>query len=139
MSLSAALEDFSRIIVASLASEGMMEGSRKFLDIVRNEYDLQISSSAPEAEIVEFLSNIGVLEYFSKVSGFPAKKDKFLSDCLKTSVRVIFIGDSITDLSAARKAKVEFIGFRFQLHSRDIRIVNDYSKLYEVLSQMEKR
>ena len=139
VSLSAALAEFSRIIVASLASQGMMEGSQKFLDTVRNEYDLQICSSAPKVEIEEFLSNIGALEYFSKVSGFPAKKDKFLADCLKTSERVIFIGDSITDLSAARNAKVEFIGFRFQPHSRDIRIVNDYSKLYEVVSQREKR
>lgn len=139
LSLSGALEEFSKIIVAGLASEGLMEGSLQFLDKVRNEYDLQISSSAPEAEIVEFLSNIGVLEYFSKVSGFPAKKHKFLSDCLKTSARVTFVGDSITDLIAARKAKVEFIGFRFDPHRRDIRIVNDYSKLYEVLSQMEER
>lgn len=137
--LSEALEHFSRYIVGSLASTGLIEGSREFLDRCVGRYDLQICSSAPDYEISEILAHLGMLGYFSNICGFPTNKNEFLIDCLKSADRVIFIGDSISDLMAAQNTEVEFIGFRFQVRRQDIKIVDNYSKLSEVIYEIEMR
>lgn len=134
-----ALSQFSRQVISSLSRIGLMDGCRDFLAHFSATHDLQICSSAPDWEITEILSNLGVLKYFSKICGPPTKKDEFLLECSKVSEGLIFIGDSMTDLVAAERANVEFIGYRLRGETKCTRIIHTFSELPQAINEIEMR
>lgn len=106
------LEQYARSLEASLAAAPLVEGVKEF--IARGGHAFYVSSTAPEEEVRDQLARNDLLHCFHKVYGSHTPKATALAEI---SVRhagedIVFFGDSLGDLNAARETGVAFVGVR---------------------------
>lgn len=105
--------DFSNLVVEEVILVPFAEGVRELLDKCLGRYKMFIISGTPDKEINKIVRHRGLEKYFEDVFGSPNTKTNLIKKVLKNTAynpkEVIFIGDSVNDLQAARNTDVRFI------------------------------
>ncbi len=111
--IKALAERFSELVVNKVIEAPYIPGSLEFIDRNYEKYKQFISTGTPTEEIKQILIAKKINHYFTGVFGSPEKKINHINQILSTynlkSNEVIFIGDSNTDLEAAKKTNICFI------------------------------
>jgi phosphoglycolate phosphatase-like HAD superfamily hydrolase len=104
------LERYAESLTASLAVAQLVVGVKEF--VVRGDHAFYVSSTAPKEEVREQLARNGLNNYFIGVYGSHTPKAIALTKISKQHANkaVVFFGDSLGDLSAARETGVAFVG-----------------------------
>ena len=106
------LEQYAKNLEISLAAAPLVEGVKEF--IARGNHAFYVSSTAPEKEVREQLARNDLLHCFIKVYGGCTPKAIALAEISDRHAgqEVVFFGDSLGDLDAARATGVAFVGVR---------------------------
>ena len=93
--------------------------SLKFLN--EKNINVYVATGVKQKEIDKIVINLRIKKYFKKIYGYPLKKDKIISK-IKTREKIknhniYFVGDSMSDLRAARKMKINFLGRKTTFNS----------------------
>jgi len=104
------LEQYAKNLEVSLAAAPLVEGVKEF--IARGNHAFYVSSTAPEDEVREQLARNDLLHYFLKIYGSRTPKAIALAEISDqhAAQEVVFFGDSLGDLDAARATGVAFVG-----------------------------
>ena len=104
---------FSNIVVNEVIQAPFVLGAFDFLCKYNGEYDFFILSATPESEIRKIASEKKIARFFKGVYGSPKSKYFHIENIIKIFSydrdEVVFIGDSVNDLAAAKKSKIKFI------------------------------
>jgi len=106
--LSDYLNRYAQALDHEISIAPLVDGVSDFLD--RREHQFYVCSSAPESEVHDQLSGRNLLACFSQVFASDTPKAvalKKISELHKGNI--VFFGDSIGDLEAAKQADVAFI------------------------------
>jgi phosphoglycolate phosphatase-like HAD superfamily hydrolase len=106
---------FSKIIFKKIVACSQIEGSIEFLERCRQSKKvLAINSATPTNELIKIIRDKKLEKYFSYVLGSPQSKTVNLTEIIdKTSFdkdESIFFGDAYSDIEAAERIGVDFIG-----------------------------
>ena len=104
------LEQYAKSLEALLVVAPLVEGVKEF--VVRGDHAFYVSSSAPEEEVRDQLARNGLLHCFIRVYGSHTPKAIALAEISgrHADEKVVFFGDSLGDLDAARETGVAFVG-----------------------------
>ena len=104
------LERYAKRLTASLAVAPLVVGVKEF--VVRGDHAFYVSSTAPKEEVRDQLARNGLYHYFIRVYGSHTPKAIALAEISGRhgDKEVVFFGDSLGDLRAARETGVAFVG-----------------------------
>jgi phosphoglycolate phosphatase-like HAD superfamily hydrolase len=107
---------FSEVVVENIKSCPLAPGARELLTRWHERVTLFVASGTPEAELRDIVEAKGLSGFFRSVYGTPATKSEIVARILRDNgwspECVLFVGDSLTDLTEAAKAGVSFAGRR---------------------------
>lgn len=103
---------YERRMLEVLPGAPLVDGIKAYLR--DSQVPMYVSTAAPEAEATSFLDGLGLLPAFVKVFGYPTEKPEALL-CVAAEQEIspqaiVFFGDSISDLQAAKTVGTRFIG-----------------------------
>ena len=105
---------FSILVFQSVINAPFVPGAREFLEHWSAKIPLYIVSATPEPELKEIVQKRNLTLFFRNVYGAPRKKAECISEIYTTSGMpasdILFVGDALNDLAAARASGVKFIG-----------------------------
>ena len=105
--------DFSNLVVQKIIECEKVAGVESYLKENYKKKDFFISSGTPTKEIKLILKKTNMINFFQDILGSPDSKEKHISYILNkykyNRAELMFIGDSKTDLMAARKNGIDFI------------------------------
>ena len=108
-------KQFSNLVMKRVISCQEVPGASEFLSEFSQRLPLYISSATPQEELLNIIRYRRFETYFRDIYGDPPIRKK---EAIQTVIKkegadpqeVLFIGDSLSDLNAARDAGVRFIG-----------------------------
>lgn len=105
---------FSDIVYEKVMRCDYVPGARELLENSYQKYDLYIATGTPEEEIMQILKGRDLEKFFKDVYGTPGKKEDIVADIMGINNyshrEVVFVGDADTDLKAANKNGIYFVG-----------------------------
>jgi beta-phosphoglucomutase-like phosphatase (HAD superfamily) len=114
--------EFSRFCVDKIVSVPYVKGALEFVSNYHRSYSLFIVSSTPELELQAIVERRGIAAFFKGVYGTPRTKAEIIRMILKqkklSPENAVFIGDAMSDFTAALECGTHFIG-RIDDQSRD--------------------
>ncbi len=138
-------ERFSEIVVEDVIEAHYVSGAKEFFQTTS--LPLFIVSGTPQAELEHIVQQRSMEPFFQGIYGSPTKKTFWLKTILDTGhwkpSELLFIGDSLSDYSAAVETNVHFIGrlsaptIHFDGLSRVDFIVSDLQHLSIYIKLME--
>jgi len=134
-------QKFSEMVVDEIIKVPFVEGAKQFIEHNFERYLMFISSATPTNELNFICKKRNISKYFQGIFGSPDSKSKHISSIKRNwslnNHNIVFIGDSSSDLEAARKHNLTFIA---RLTSISNKIANekytlsDLSKLSKIIS-----
>ena len=110
-------ERFTRACLSALLSTPMIPGAREFLEANSASaapLPLYVASGAPHVELLHILGHMGLTGHFKAVYGSPPAKATLLARVVDEAgvepTKVLMVGDSSTDLLAAKAVRTAFLG-----------------------------
>jgi len=107
-------DKFSDIVFEKVMHCDYVPGAREFLEQNYQDYDFYIATGTPEEEIRQILDGRDLAKFFKGIYGTPGKKEDIAANILRANHyspnEVIFVGDAGTDLNAARRNHIHFVG-----------------------------
>lgn len=107
-------DKFSDIVYEKVMHCDYVPGAREFLEQCYQKYDFYIATGTPEEEIRQILDGRDLAKFFKGVYGTPGKKEDIVANILNMNhyspEEVIFVGDAETDLKAANRNNLHFVG-----------------------------
>lgn len=104
---------FSELVVQKVIDAPYVPGSLEFIKDNYKNYDLFISTGTPEYEIIEIIARKRMDIYFKSIHGSPKKKPDHVKTIISqngySKDEIIFIGDTDTDILAAKENKIIII------------------------------
>jgi phosphoglycolate phosphatase-like HAD superfamily hydrolase len=105
---------FNELAMDQLVKSPMIPGAREFVDYAHGNWPLFVASGAPQAELDKLLRLMDIHGHFKEIHGSPPHKSVTLGDIIRREQaepsRVLMIGDSGTDLTAAQENGTLFLG-----------------------------
>lgn len=105
---------FNAIALDQLSKTPLLPGVREFLQYGFDRWPLYIASGAPDKELKHLLELFEIRDYFKEVYGSPPAKSENLATIIQLEsadpTRVLMVGDSGTDLEAAKDNGTKFLG-----------------------------
>lgn len=113
-SLNKLLDSFNRNLEVGLSGKTIFRGTRECLEkLKRREVRLYIISGAPKDEVQKILERNNLSHYFCEVLGGSSSKVENIQRVFGIErlpeFYYFFIGDSLTDYTAAKESNVDFI------------------------------
>lgn len=112
--IEALCDEYSRRVEEKVTACPWIAGARQFLEAWSARLPMYVISGTPEEELLRIARRRGVRGHFRIMRGSPTTKDdairEFLTDGPYAPDRTVMIGDSLTDLEAARATDTRFIG-----------------------------
>jgi len=115
---------YAQRLESSLAAAPLVEGVLEFVS--RGSHAFYVSSSAPENEVRDQLVRSGLFHRFAEVYGGRTPKSEALKEISRRHPfqPIIFFGDSLGDLEAARAAGTAFVGVTNERNNfKDLEVV----------------
>lgn len=107
-------ERYSELCLAEVLAVPLVAGTETFLQDHHRALSLFVASGTPEDELKEVLDRRGLTRYFHGAFGSPASKAEIVGRILAgwslESADTLLVGDSETDLQAAHRHGLPFIG-----------------------------
>lgn len=107
-------EKFSALVFQGVTEAPFVPGAAEFLERWHAIIPLYVVSATPEPELLDIVRRRGLTQYFRKIFGAPRKKNTCIREILAESgasvSEVLFVGDALNDLAAARDTGVVFVG-----------------------------
>jgi phosphoglycolate phosphatase-like HAD superfamily hydrolase len=100
---------FTRYILNKILNLKIDKNLLKFLKSNYKKYEFYISTGSPQNEIVYILKKKRLYKFFLKVYGSPSTKFEHIKKIKRHKKKCVFIGDSIDDISAAKKTNTNFL------------------------------
>lgn len=109
------VERYAEVCRSSVAGAPEIDGATEFLEWLHNQgKSLYVSSATPERELLWLLGERSFSKYIERAYGAPQTKNHHIRKILKRENvdprRLLYIGDSLADFSAARSEGCEFVG-----------------------------
>lgn len=106
-------KQFERLVLEKVIKSPFVVGAEELLKKAKGKYAMYVISGTPGNELNLIVQKRGLAHYFDGVYGTPRTKDTHLKNILKKQKlkpsEAVFVGDSLTDFSAAKVMKVPFI------------------------------
>jgi phosphoglycolate phosphatase-like HAD superfamily hydrolase len=104
------LAQYAKRLEDSLAVAPLVEGVKEFIAL--GGHTFYVSSTAPEEEVLAQLARNGLSHRFAGIYGRDTPKAKALTEISEQhpNEAVVFFGDSLGDLEAAKETGVAFVG-----------------------------
>ena len=139
--LASYLHKYAVALDEQLSAAPLVEGVDRFIE--RHPGDLFVSSSAPREEVERQLGARSLMRHFDGVFAGEADKREGLERirALATGQEVVFFGDSMGDLEAARLARVGFVGVvaeRDNFRDAEIPKIRDFGNPNSVIAAIEQ-
>lgn len=108
-------EQFSKLVLDKVLASAFIPGAMEALQKLKKEnIPSYVVSGTPHDEINLIIIERNLLEFFIEMLGSPRQKHEIIDGILKSrgyqKERCLFIGDAMTDYSAAKKTGVCFLG-----------------------------
>lgn len=107
-------DKFSNIVFEKVMHCDYVPGARELLEQCYQKYDLYIATGTPKEEIRQILAGRDLEKFFKGVYGTPGEKEDIVTHIIEKNhyspSEVVFVGDATTDLKAASKNQVYFVG-----------------------------
>lgn len=137
-------EKFSTIVFKKVMHCDYVPGAREFLQQYYQKYDFYIATGTPEEEIMQILKGRDLEKFFKDVYGTPGKKEDIVANIIAKNgylpEEVVFVGDADTDLKAAGKNKVYFVGRNTVDNQEDFQNVtnkiDDLRQIEEIIERL---
>lgn len=104
---------FSKLVVEEVVNASYVEGAKEFLVENKDRFTFFITSATPQQEIERIVKKRDMAQFFKAVYGSPRKKEDAVGEIIShnnlSPSEVVYIGDAISDLKAARKNSIYFI------------------------------
>jgi phosphoglycolate phosphatase-like HAD superfamily hydrolase len=105
---------YADLVVEGVVASPFVPGAREFLAEWHGRLPLFVVSASPREELQSIIRRRNLASCFRKVYGAPARKEDAIREILgmtgSAPGQVIFVGDAVNDLSAARATGVRFVG-----------------------------
>ena len=106
-------ERFGKEVRSAVVKSPWVPGVREYLFNYFKDQKFVLVTATPHDEIMDIVSELELVQVFSRISGAPQRKDKVIREMLSTlsisPCNALLIGDSATDLAAARLTGIGFI------------------------------
>ena len=103
----------SKILIRSVIACKWIKGTYSFIKKNYKKKIFVLISATPQKELEIILQKIGIYKNFIEIYGYPHKKKNVIENVLTKNkfkrAESVFIGDSMNDYLAAKKAKVPFL------------------------------
>lgn len=104
---------FSQIVVAEVVKCSYVKGAREFLNNNYLRYKYFVVSATPRRELEGIIKQRGILNYFRGIYGAPEKKTDMAAKIIRNhhfrAKEVLYIGDALSDYTAAKNNSISFI------------------------------
>ena len=109
-------EKFTQIMKKKLSSKRyLIEDSLNYIKLNYKKYNFHLISASEHKELNYLCEKLNLKKYFITIDGSPKPKVNLITTLLKKNkykkYETIYIGDSINDLDAANRNKIEFYGY----------------------------
>jgi len=129
---------FSDLVLKKVIDSKKVHGVYDFLENNYKNYLFFISTGTPNEEINKIIRKTNMKKFFKLCLGSPEKKEDHISlilkDFLLKKEQLLFVGDSLTDIEAAKNFNIDFIlrlhsGNKILAKERNLRVVKDFNDL----------
>ena len=107
-------QQFSDLVVEKVIASDWVKGAKKFIDKFYQKIDMYVISGTPETELKKVVKFRDMEKYFKGVYGSPIRKPeharRIISEHNYDDDKVIYIGDSLSDMNDAKTANIPFLG-----------------------------
>ncbi len=107
-------ERFSRYTRTRIVECPSVPGAMEFLDYFHGKVPMYLVSATPQSELEPIVEDRGLTAYFERVFGAPCRKPDVLREVMAAESvaadEMVLIGDSLSDLHAAREVGTLFVG-----------------------------
>ena len=107
-------EEFSKLVVEKVIASDYVKGAKEFLEKYYKKIDLYVISGAPQEELDLIVNERGMRKYFKGVYGTPTVKPvhfkRIISENNYDIEKVVYIGDSLSDMKNALEVNLPFLG-----------------------------
>jgi|SRR5688500_13091429 len=104
---------FSKIVLDRILSCPFVSGAQQLLRDLQGKSLLFVASGTPQEELIHIVESRGIKHYFTEVWGTPRSKVEIISSIQLrfdlANEEVLFIGDGMSDYSAAEQTGVRFL------------------------------
>ena len=129
---------FSDLVLKKVIDSKKVHGVYDFLENNYKNFLFFISTGTPNEEINKIIRKTNMKKFFRLCLGSPKKKEDHISlilkDFLLKKEQLLFVGDSLTDVEAAKKFNIDFIlrlhsGNKILAEERNLRVIKDFNDL----------
>lgn len=107
-------DKFSKLVVEKVIASDYVKGAKEFLEKYYKKIDMYVVSGAPQEELDLVVDERNMRKYFKGIYGTPTLKPvhfkRIISENNYDIEKLIYIGDSLSDMKNANEANVPFLG-----------------------------
>jgi phosphoglycolate phosphatase-like HAD superfamily hydrolase len=134
---------FSEFVMRKIRQVPFVEGVKNFIETHYQNYQMFISTGAPQYEVEKVAEIRNIKHFFKKIYGSPATKIEHIKSILLENnlhpSQVVFIGDGTTDKISANQTNLHFIAristVDSALKNEQYRI-NDFTEIEKILEKI---
>lgn len=105
---------FTQFCIDAVLESPMVAGAKESLDLLSGRVPMFVASGTPEKELQDILIQRGLAPYFKGIHGTPPEKqyllEQIISENKLDALKVLMVGDAVTDLNAAQYCSTLFYG-----------------------------
>jgi len=107
-------DQFSKLVVDKVIASDYVKGAKEFLENNYKKIDLYVISGAPQVELDLIIKQRDMSKYFKGVYGTPTVKPVHFRNIISENnydvEKIVYVGDSLSDMKNAQEANVPFLG-----------------------------
>ncbi len=132
---------FGSIVRDKVIAAPLVPGVAEFFASHGGEVPMLVASATPTDELRQIVAARGIEAWFDEVQGSPTLKGdiilEFLVDRGVEAKRTVMVGDQFSDIEAAEKAGVLFVGYRpieeERLFGPEVHVIDHFDRLVEAV------
>ncbi|CAA6812668.1 MAG: Haloacid dehalogenase-like hydrolase putative [uncultured Sulfurovum sp.] len=138
-------EVFSNLVLTKVIEAPLVEGVNNFLKSYAENYNCFIVSATPMEEMKKICKEKSIDSYFNAIFGSPKSKIDWVKEILLTNKlnksETLFIGDAMSDYTAAKENNIHFLLRRTQNNKniftdKNMLSINDFVNLERYLKRL---
>ena len=134
--------EFSQFVINKVIQAPYVPGIDNYIKNNYNKIDMFISTATPTYEIKEIMLKRKIDKYFKGIYGSPDSKSdhvkKIISNNNYAKNEIVFIGDSISDLEAAKKNSLRFIAVTDDTQfNKDGLCINNFNDFEQIINKLK--